>query len=328
MARLAEQAAERLDSAERSDANPDPDELSTPSPDDPAQEFLDHRPRLLGIAYRMLGSTWDAEDVVADVMVRWLTLDRSKVREPAAFLTTMVTRRAIDQLRSARVARESYVGPWLPEPVLTSPTPFEPLDRIESRETLSIAALRMMEQLSPPERAVLVLHEVYDVPHAEIADTLGITTDAARQHLRRARTRLDDGALRFARDEEGDRMLQRFLEAIERDDIAELQQILADDVVAYSDGGNKARAARHPIVGWRRVATFFAHLGRRLAITDVRSIEVNGRPAVLMHFGRQELVLSLHVRDGKIREIHSVINPDKLVYLRGQLAGRSLASGE
>jgi RNA polymerase sigma-70 factor (ECF subfamily) len=181
-----------------------------------------------------------------------------------------------------------------------------------------------MEQLSPPERAVLVLHEAYDIPHAEIADTLGISTDAARQHLRRARTRLDDdGDVRFTRDEDDDRLLQRFLRAIEHDDIAELEQILADDVVAYSDGGNKARAARHPIVGWQRVATFYTHLGRRLAMTEKRMIQVNGVPAVIMRFGRQQQVLSVHVRDGKIREVHSLLNPDKLDYLRGQLAGRS-----
>ena len=159
-----------------------------------AHEFTEFRPRLLGIAYRMLGSAWDAEDVVAEAMVRWMGVDREQVREPLAFLTTVVTRLAIDQLRSARATRETYVGEWLPEPVVTDPSRLGPLDTVERRETVSLATLRMMEALTPPERAVLVLHEAFDLTHAEIADILGISEEGARQHLRRARRHLDRDA--------------------------------------------------------------------------------------------------------------------------------------
>lgn len=159
--------------------------------DSVAHDFAEFRPRLLGIAYRMLGSAWDAEDVVADAMVRWMRVDRTRIHEPLAFLTTVVTRLAIDQLRSARAARETYIGEWLPEPLVTDPSPVGPLDTVERRETVSLATLRMMEALTPPERAVLVLHEAFDMTHAEVADIIGISEEGARQHLRRARSHLD-----------------------------------------------------------------------------------------------------------------------------------------
>jgi RNA polymerase sigma-70 factor (ECF subfamily) len=288
-----------------------------------AREFMDHRPRLLGVAYRMLGSAWDAEDVVADAMVRWLAVDRGQIREPLAFLTTVVTRLALDQLRSARATRDTYVGEWLPEPVATEPSPLGPLDTVERREAVSLATLRMMETLTPAERAVLVLHEAFDLPHAAIADVLDITVDGARQHLRRARVRVTGDTPRF-RPEPGahDALFERFLRALEDGDLDDLEDVLAADVVAYSDGGGKARAARHPIVGADRVAPFFGALRRHLAVTGVQRVEANGRTAALLQFGRQHQLLAVDVRDGRIREIHSIINPDKLRYLRHQLQGR------
>jgi RNA polymerase sigma-70 factor (ECF subfamily) len=289
--------------------------------DELAREFMDFRPRLLGIAYRMLGSAWDAEDVVADAMVRWLAVDRQQVREPLAFLTTVVTRLALDQLRSARVQRNTYVGEWLPEPVATEPSPLGPLDTVERREAVSLATLRMMEALTPAERAVLVLHEAFDLPHAEIAEVLDISVDAARQHLRRARARLTGERQRFQPEPEAhDALFDRFLRALEGGELDELQDVLAADVVAYSDGGGKARAARRPIVGADRVAQFFGALRRHLAVTGTQRIEVNGRAAALLWFGRQHQLLAVDVRGGKIREIDSIINPDKLDYLQRQLA--------
>src|ERR687897_2990174 len=210
-----------------------------------AREFMEQRPRLLGIAYRLLGTMWDAEDIVADAMVRWLAVDREQVREPAAFLTTMVTRRALDQLRSARVARESYTGEWLPEPIGTAPSPLDPLDTVERRESVSLATLRMMEQLTPPERAVFVLHEAFDVPHAAIADVLDISQDSSRQHLHRARSHLEGADPPFdVEHRTHDTLFERFLAALEDGDLDRVRNVLADDVVAYSDGGGKARAAR------------------------------------------------------------------------------------
>jgi len=151
-----------------------------------AREFAALRPRLLGIAYRLLGSAWDAEDVVEEAALRWLQADRSAIREPAAYLTTVVSRLALDQLRSARVRREAYPGPWLPEPALTADDQLGPLETVEQRDTLSLATMRLMEQLSPPERAVFVLRTAFDLPYEEIAGILDVTPGAARQLLHRA----------------------------------------------------------------------------------------------------------------------------------------------
>lgn len=286
-----------------------------------AREFMEHRPRLLGIAYRMLGTMWDAEDIVADAMVRWLAVDREQVRNPAAFLTTMVTRRSLDQLRSARVAREKYTGEWLPEPVSTEPWPLDPLDTVERRESVSLATLRMMEQLTPPERAVFVLHEAFDVPHAAIADVLDISQDSSRQHLHRARAHIGGGNRRFVPEPAAhDTLFERFLGALESGDLEALQDVLTSDAVAYSDGGGKARAARRPIVGDDKVIAFFGALRRHHEIRVERRVEVNGRPGALLWFGRQYQLLTVDLRGDKIREVHSVMNPDKLRYLREQLA--------
>lgn len=284
------------------------------------REFTEYRPRLLGVAYRMLGSAWDAEDVVAEAMVRWMGVDRAEVREPLAYLTTIVTRLALDQLRSARATRESYVGEWLPEPVVTSPSPLGPLDTVERREEVSLATLRMMEALTPPERAVLVLHEAFDLSHAEIAGVLDISEVGARQHLRRARVRIAGDAKRSAPDPAAhDAVLDRFLAALEDGDLDAVADLLAADVVAYADGGGKARAARYPVVGARRVLHFFGALRRHLPLGPVRRVELNGRTAALMQVGRQRQVLAIDVTDGKIREIDSILNPDKLRYVDRQL---------
>jgi RNA polymerase sigma-70 factor (ECF subfamily) len=293
-----------------------------------AAEFVEHRPRLMGIAYRLLGSAWDAEDVVAEAMVRWLAVDRDEIREPAAFLTTVVTRLALDQLRSARATRDHYVGEWLPEPVATG-AGSSPLDVLERREDVSLATLRMMEALTPPERAVLVLHEALAMPHADIAGILDMTEVSARQHLRRARAHLDEGRPRFASDpDEHVALFERVLAAFEHGDVGSLEQVLAADVVAYSDGGGKARAARFPIVGADAAVRFFAALRRRFDVTDVRRLDLNGGPGALLRFGRQVQVLTVAVGGGRVREIDSVMNPDKLRYLRHQLAGGSGSHGD
>ena len=287
-----------------------------------AHEFMEQRPRLLGIAYRLLGTMWDAEDIVADATVRWLAVDREQVRDPVAFLTTMVTRRSLDQLRSARVARESYTGEWLPEPIGTAPSPLGPLDTVERRESVSLATLRMMEQLTPPERAVFVLHEAFELPHAAIAEILDITQESSRQHLHRARTHLGGRNQRFHPDPAAHcKLFERFLGALETGDLGELQDVLTADAVAYSDGGGKARAARHAVVGADNVVAFFGALRRHHAIQVERTIEVNGQPGALLRFGRQHQLLTVDLLGGKIREVHSIMNPDKLRYLYLQIAG-------
>lgn len=288
--------------------------------DDGTAEFVALRPRLLGIAYRLLGSMWDAEDVVAEAMVRWLRTDRTEVREPVAFLTTVVSRLALDQLRSARVARETYVGPWLPEPVRTAPSP---LDGLVKRETLSLATLRLMEQLTPPERAVFVLREAFDIPYAQIAEILELGEGNARQLLHRAQAKLAEGRRRTAADAaEHEALLERFLGAVSSGELEELEDLLAADVVAYSDGGGKVHAARRPLVGRDRVMRFIAGLIRHFGGYAGRPemLWANGQPAVRFTLGAEEQLVALEVRDGKVQSIFTVRNPDKLAHLDREVA--------
>jgi RNA polymerase sigma-70 factor, ECF subfamily len=290
--------------------------------DQAGEEFARNRPRLLSIAYRLLGSAWDAEDVVEEAAVRWLQTDRSQIREPAAFLTTVVTRLAIDQLRSARARRESYYGPWLPEPVLTDDGQLGPMETVAQRESVSLATMRLMERLSPLERAVFVLRTAFEVPYQEIAAILEISVDNARHHLRRARVRLADGPSRFDADAARHAQLfELFLTATSTGDLAGLKALLAEDVVAYNDGGGKARAALQPIAGRPNVLRFIEGLLRRYPIgAHVRIVEANGYPAALMQMGDQEQLFTIALRDGQISEIYGVLNPDKLRYTHRQLA--------
>ncbi len=292
------------------------DERPAVSPDDGTAEFLALRPRLLGIAYRLLGSMWDAEDVVADAMVRWLATDRTEVREPAAFLTTVVSRLAIDQLRRARTTRETYIGPWLPEPV--SAVAFDPLDTLVKRETLSLATLRLMEQLTPPERAVFVLREAFDLPYAQIEEILDVSAGNARQLLHRAQSKLADGRRRTAADPgEHAALLERLVRAVSSGELAELEDLLAGDVVAYSDGGGKARAARKPVVGRDKVIRFIGNLLRRFGPSPyAHVVEANGEPAAQISLGGQDSLVSVDVRDGRVHSILTVLNPDKLAWVR------------
>ena len=297
--------------------------------DDGTQEFLALRPRLLGIAYRLLGSMWDAEDVVADAMVRWLRTDRSEIREPAAYLTTIVSRLALDQLRSARATRETYTGPWLPEPVIAEDT-LDPLDSLIKRDTLSLATLRLMEELTPPERAVFVLREAFDVPYTQIAEILDVSEANARQLLHRAQAHLGERRRRTEADETRHaELLERLMSAAGDGDLAELEELLAADVVSYNDGGDKARAARVPIVGREKIIRFWSNLTRRFGPSPyVRLLQVNGEPAAQLSLGGQDSLVSLEVRDGKVVSILTVLNPDKLSYLHQQTGRKAQAASE
>ncbi|HEY2258104.1 MAG TPA: RNA polymerase sigma factor SigJ [Solirubrobacteraceae bacterium] len=305
-----------------------PGARSAGAEDDGSAAFIALRPRLLGIAYRLLGSMWDAEDVVADAMVRWLRTDRSEVREPAAFLTTVVSRLALDQLRSARAVRETYAGPWLPEPVIADDT-LDPLDSLVKRDTLSLATLRLMEQLTPPERAVFVLREAFDVPYSQIAEILDVSEANARQLLHRAQTRLGERHRRTEADESRHaELLERLLWAADEGKLAELEEMLAADVVSYNDGGGRARAALVPVVGRTKIMAFLGGLRRRFGPTSsVRMLEVNGQPAAQFSLGGQDALVQLEVRDGKIVSIFTVLNPDKLSYLYRQTGGPPVAEG-
>jgi RNA polymerase sigma-70 factor, ECF subfamily len=273
--------------------------------------FEEHRPVLLGLAYRLLGSVWDAEDVVQDAYLRWMAADRADVREPRGYLMTTVTRLALDHLRSARVTRTAYVGPWLPEPVATDV--LGPLDTAELRDTVSFATVHLMERLSPPERAVFVLREAFALPYNDIARAVGLTAAACRQLFHRTRGHLAEGHDRFpASREEHTRLLAGFLRAAEDGDLAALTRMLADDVVSWTDGGGLVRQARRPILGPRKVAAFWAGLYRRYDTGPATVVAVNGGVGVRTRIGSQEQILTVEVEGGRIRQIFSVLNPVKL----------------
>ncbi|MFD4255350.1 RNA polymerase sigma-70 factor [Amycolatopsis thermoflava] len=277
--------------------------------------FEEHRAVLLGLGYRLLGSMWDAEDVVQEAYLRWVRADRSEIREPRAFLVTVVTRLALDQLRSARVKREAYPGPWLPEPVHAGE--FGPMETAELRDTLSYATLHLIERLSPPERAVFVLREAFEVPYEEIAGIVGATPAACRQTHHRAVRRLSGGRDRFhpSAAEHGE-LLTRFLDAARDGDLTTLTELLSEDVVAYNDGGGKVRAALRPVTGRDNVVAFVTGLLARYPLDEVRIAESNGQPAVWTRLGGQEQLVTLDVRDGRIHAVFAVLNPDKLTRVR------------
>ncbi|MFI6926096.1 RNA polymerase sigma-70 factor [Nonomuraea spiralis] len=281
----------------------------------PDVDFEEYRPMLLGLAYRLLGSMWDAEDVVQEAWLRWEGTDRSAVREPRAFLLTVVSRLALDQLRSARVRREAYTGPWLPEPVATGDA--GPLDTAELRDTMSYATLHMMERLSPPERAVFVLREAFELPYDQIAEIVGSSVANARQMHHRASTRLSQGRDRFSpTNEDHTRLLTKFMEAAGGGDLDALTELLHEDVVLWNDGGGKVRAALRPIFGRRKVSGFIGGLLSRYDFSQARLVEVNGRPALWTRVGGNDQLIALDVRDGRIQELYGLSNPDKLARVR------------
>ncbi|APU14047.1 MULTISPECIES: RNA polymerase sigma-70 factor [Actinoalloteichus] len=297
--------------------------VGVPVTSEELHEFETHRTRLFGIAYRMLGSAGEAEDAVQDAFLRWNDAERGAVREPAAWLTTVLTNLCLNRLTSARARRESYVGPWLPEPVITEDSALGPLDTVEQRESVSMAFLVLLERLTPPERAVFVLREAFQYGHREIAGVLGVTEANCQQLYHRARERVARDRPRFeAAPEEGRRIAQRFLEAAQGQDVAGLASMLAADVVSWSDGGGKANAARRPVLGSDRVARLLVGWMRKGG-PGTRTVvaEINGQPAILGSIAEQlVMAVVLHVVDGRVEALHTVVNPDKLAFLSAQLA--------
>ena len=284
----------------------------------PTDTDQDLRPLAFSIAYRMVGSVADAEDIVQEAMLR---LHGTEADSPRAFLSTVVTRLSIDHLRSARVRRESYIGPWLPEPLLTDPEP-GPEERAETSDSLSQAFLVLLEQLSPVERAVFLLREVFGYEYDQIARVVERTPDNCRQLLVRAKRHVEDGRPRFDADRAKRKELaERFLRAAAEGDTDALVSMLAADVAAYGDGGGKVTAARKPIYGAPKVANFIAgllRLGRRRGGYSVRPAWVNHQPGfVIMHESSGvDAVWALDVADGQIQSIRIVRNPDKLGHLQ------------
>ena len=280
--------------------------------------FEEQRRHLVSVAYRMLGSVADAEDVVQEAYLRWARTDRATIRDPRAFLATVVSRLALDQLRSARATREVYPGPWLPEPVATGS--LGPLDTAELRESVSYAALHLMERLTPPERAVFVLREAFGLPYDDIAEILDMTAGACRQLRHRAGRRLEDGPGRFqASGTDHAKLLERFLAAAATGDLAALSNLLSDDVVAYNDGGGRVRAALRPIFGREKVLAFVAGLVSRYPGGVAQVGEANGEPVAWTSLGGGEQLVTLGVRGGRIHAIFVVLNPAKLTHARADV---------
>ncbi|MCA5892975.1 RNA polymerase sigma-70 factor [Isoptericola sp. NEAU-Y5] len=275
------------------------------------EAFLAVRPQLFGIAYRMLGGVAEAEDVVQDAWIRWQGTDRDAVRNPAAFLTTVTTRLAINAATSARARRESYVGPWLPEPVDTSDDPAVGAERAEA---LELATLLLLERLTPVERAVYVLREAFGYPHARVAETLGLTEANARQLARRARDRLGTREAVPVDRGEHRRLLDEFVAAAHEGDLARFERYLADDVVARADGGGRVHAARVEVVGRARVLLFFDNVWRKYwNVGQVRFVEANGLPALVVDVDAAPFALvALDVVAGRVEHVYVQVNPDKL----------------
>ena len=276
--------------------------------------FAAHRPRLIAVAYGMLGSMADAEDIIQDAWIRWQNVDQHGVRSPAAYLTTMVTRMSIDRLRSARQRRETYVGPWLPEPVVADSN--DPSDIVADAEHFSMAFLHALENLTPVERAVLLLREAFDYDYTEIADVVDKSPDNCRQIASRARGRVAEPPRRRNGDPEQERqVVAAALHAVRAADVDGLISVLADDIVAWSDGGPKRRAARHPIIGSERVARFLIGVAHQSVGTDLTAtpVTIGGDPGVRLASGDELYgVMTFRVVEDRIQSIRSVINPDKL----------------
>jgi len=290
------------------------------------EEFEQYRVLLFSIAYRMTGSASDAEDLVQETYLRYQASAGQQIVSLKAYLSTIVTRLALDYLKSARVAREEYIGAWLPEPILTSQDGGFPLAKLEQREDLSLAFLRLLEALSPPERAVFLLHEVFVYSFSEIGTMLEKSPANCRQIFHRARQALQDKRARFEAEPQRQRqLLFSFLSASQAGDIASLTSLLAQDAVSWSDGGGKVQTSLKPVYGRQAVArlwSFWLGPGPKnqppLAYTQA---EVNGSPAILGWVeGNLAVVLSLSLSPDGIQEIYALLNPDKLAYLQKQLS--------
>jgi RNA polymerase sigma-70 factor (TIGR02957 family) len=293
-----------------------------------AEVFEAHRDLLFAVAYRMLGTAADAEDAVQDAWLRWSASPRADVAQPRAYLTQTITHIALNRLRAARVRREAYIGSWLPEPLLTATGP-DAADRAELAESVSLAMLVVLESLTPEERAVFVLHEVFGFSHAEIGTAIGRSDTSVRQLMHRAREHVQARRPRFDVDTGQQReVTQRFLAAAAGGDIDQLMMVLAPDVTLTGDGGGKATAPLRPITGAAKVARFLAAISARpymgVAISDMTAevAEINGGPGVLITVGGRPItVLTTVIAGGRITAIQLVANPDKL---RGISTGRTL----
>lgn len=275
--------------------------------------FVAHRSLLFTVAYEMLGSAADAEDVVQESWLRWADVDHAQVREPRAYLVRVVTRQALNRLRTLSRSREEYVGEWLPEPLLTSP---DVAEDIELAESVSIAMLTVLETLGPTERAVFVLREVFEMPYGEIAEATGKSAATVRQVARRAREHVAARRPRMPVSRTEQRaVVKRFLLALRTGQVGELLEVMAPDVVMITDGGGIVTAALTPIHGADAVARVLARANRMTAGFEATSVWLNGAPAGRIEFNGESSAVSLVVENGRVTRIYVVRNPQKLTRL-------------
>ena len=274
--------------------------------DDP---FVTHRGLLFTVAYEMLGSAVDAEDVVQETWLRWADVDHAAVRDPRSYLVRMVTRQALNRLRTVSRQREDYIGEWLPEPLLTSP---DVADDAELAENVSIAMLTVLETLGPAERAVFVLHEVFETPYNEIAEVVDKTPAAVRQIAHRAREHV---AARRPRTQVGraeqEATFRKFMAAVTSGDVQGLVEVLAPDVVLIADGGGLVPAARKPLIGAERVMAFLARVSDQSDLV-VTTAWLNGMPGARFNVAGDDTAVSLVIENGLITRIYAIRNPNKL----------------
>jgi RNA polymerase sigma-70 factor (ECF subfamily) len=279
--------------------------------------FEGERSRLTGIAYRMLGSASDAEDIVQEAWLRWIDRRERDLDSAPSYLTTIVVRLCIDELRSARARRETYVGPWLPEPVLLDDNDNDPSRAAELADSLSLAFLVLLEELAPVERAAFLLHDVFDYGYGEIAGMLDRQEPACRQLVSRARHRVGQRRQRFDADENAGRELAaKFMLACVGGDLDGLIAMLADDAVVWTDGGGQAKAARRPIVGKDKCARFLIAISHGFDDVEVREAKVNGRPGYIFVEGdRVRAATAVDIIDGVVVGLWAINNPEKLAHL-------------
>ena len=288
-------------------------------------EFENYRVLLFSIAYRMTGSASEAEDIVQETYLHYCSTPKDDIRSLKSYLATIVTRLCLDYLKSARVAREHYIGPWLPEPILTTETSLLPDDTVEQRESISLAFLVLLERLTPPERAVFLLHEIFDYPFEEIASIIGKSSANCRQLFHRAKQHLTEQQTRFTPSLElQHQLVTRFLAASQSGNLPGLTALLAQEAISWSDGGGKVLAALRPIIGQAAVARLWLGLIRKTAQRQqhfsISIEEVNGSIAVLVWEAEiLSLLITFDLIDEHVQAIRVILNPDKLAYIKRQL---------
>lgn len=285
------------------------------------ETFNFHRGQLFGIAYRMLGSVAEADDMVQETWLRWQKQDEAEIRSPKSWLISTITRLCIDQLRSARRTREEYYGVWLPEPLVESPAP-TPQDAAVRADSLTMAFMLMLETLSPAQRAVFLLREVFDYEFADIAAIVGRTEANCRQILRRAKAQFNAAPPEAPPSDRARRVVARFVEATASGELGDLIALLTEEATLYSDGGGRVPAAGKPVRGARKISRFLVGIRPyRPADTILRFISINGRPGVLMSSGGQVYsAISFELDRNRVRNIYIVRNPDKLRHVTTAVA--------